>query len=256
MILTLDIGNTTVGVGIAEPVNGDYSILFGKKLTLSEKQPDYYNPLKELLKASGISSENIEGAVLSSVVPFQTESMISAVEKLIGTAPMVISHRDCHMLKFAVPQPEKLGTDRLADSAWAAAHYSLPLVTADLGTAATFNVIDENGIFLGGIIAAGAETALKAISSRGAQLPAVKLLPPKQLIGKNTEECMQSGAVIGMAAMTDGIAARAEKELGRAVTLILTGGCGELISPYCLYPHVYDPYLLIKGLAFLYDRNK
>lgn len=256
MILTLDIGNTTVGVGGAEPANGDYNILFGKKLTLSEEQTDYYKPLKELLKSSDISAANIEGAVLSSVVPSQTQPMISAVEKLIGTAPMVISHKDCHMLKFAVPQPEQLGTDRLADSAWAAVHYDLPLVTADFGTAATFNVIDENGIFLGGIIAAGAETALKAISSRGAQLPAVRLLPPKQLIGKNTEECMQSGAVIGMAAMTDGIAARAEKELGKAVTLILTGGCGELISPYCLYPHVYDPYLLIKGLAFLYDRNK
>lgn len=255
MILTLDIGNTTVGVGGAEPVSGgDYNILFSKRLTLSE-QTDCGIPLKKLTDDLGISKSDIEGAVLSSVVPKLTEPLSGAVKKLLGVAPLKINHSLCHMLKFAVTSPEKLGADRLADCAWAVKRYPLPLITADLGTASTFNVIDENGTFLGGIIAAGAETALKAISHRGAQLPDLELLPPKHLIGRNTEECMQSGAVIGTAAITDGIALRAEKELGREATLILTGGCAPLVSPFCLHSHIYDPYLLIKGLAFLYQQN-
>ncbi len=106
-----------------------------------------------------------------------------------------------------VPEPQKLGRDRLADSAWAAAHYELPLVTADLGTATTFNVIKKGGIFCGGVIAAGMETGLKALGAHTAQLPKLELQTPERVIGRNTEGCMLSGAVYGTAALLDGVVA-------------------------------------------------
>ena len=126
-------------------------------------------------------------------------------------------------------------------------------MTVDLGTATTFNVLGENGVFLGGLIAPGLETGIHALASRTAQLPVLTLCPPEELIGRDTEACMRSGAVYGTAAMIDGIVSRVETELDRKVTLILTGGLAGLVEPFCLHSRVWDPQLLPKGLALLYD---
>lgn len=252
MILTVDIGNTTVALTGLERVGSDYNVLFAEKLPSDRECKDFYTPVKRLLDGH---FAHIERAALSSVVPELTERVSGAVGRVVGKAPVVISAKDCKSLTFAVPEPERLGLDRIADSAWAAARYPLPAVTVDLGTATTFNVIGEGGVFLGGMIAAGIETSANALSERAAQLPRLALSSPERLIGRNTAECMLSGAVIGAAAMIDGIAARVEAELGKPVSLILTGGGAELAEPFCLHPHVYEPWLLAKGLALISEKN-
>ncbi len=251
MILTVDIGNTTIALTVLERSGGDYNALFAEKIP---SDGNFHVPLERVL--GGFSS--IECAVLSSVVPKLTEPVCRAVERFAGVSPKIISAASYRgILSFAIPEPERLGLDRIADSAWAAARYPLPAMTVDMGTATTFNVIGGGigggGVFLGGIIAAGLRTALDALSERAAQLP--KLAPdiPERLIGRNTAECMLSGAVIGSAAMTDGIAARVEKELGKPVTLILTGGGARLAEPFLTRGHVLEPYLLAKGLALAAD---
>lgn len=128
-------------------------------------------------------------------------------------------------------------------------------VTVDLGTATTFNVIDEGGVFRGGAIAVGMATGLKALAAKTAQLPELRLDTVDSAIGKNTEACMESGAVIGAAAMIDGLVARIEQELGKPVTLVLTGGMARYAEPFCTHPHIYDPQLLAKGLMLLYEWN-
>ena len=125
-------------------------------------------------------------------------------------------------MTFSIPEPEKVGRDRLVDAAWAAAHYPLPVITVDLGTATTFNVIRENSVFCGGAIAPGLDMGLGALSERTAQLPRLDLQIPK---------------------------------LGSPATLILTGGAARFVEPLVLHPHIYDPNLLLKGLAFLCERN-
>ena len=145
--------------------------------------------------------------------------------------------------------------DRLVDAAWAAAHYPLPAVTADLGTATTLNVILPGGVFAGGIICAGIQTCLNALSQRTAQLPQLRVQRPEQLVGRNTRECMMSGAVRGTAAMVDGLVSEIEAELGQPVTLLLTGGGGKYVTEFLRHPHVFDPDLTRKGLAYLYRRN-
>ena len=250
MILTIDIGNTTVALTGLERTDGDYSIVFAEKIPSDKDRSDFETPVERLLDGH---FTRIEGAALSSVVPELTASVCRAVERVTGISPAVISAKDCKSLIFAISEPERVGLDRIADSAWAAAHYPLPAVTVDLGTATTFNVIGAGGVFLGGMIAAGLQTSLNALSERAAQLPKLSLSPPERLIGRNTAECMLSGTVIGAAAMIDGMAARAEKELGAPVSLILTGGGAELAEPFLTYPHVYEPYLLAKGLAHIYS---
>lgn len=240
MILTIDIGNTTIAL---TGLDGCYNVLSAEKLPSGEH---FREPLEHAL--GGFTG--IENAVLSSVVPQLTEPVYRAVERIIGKEPKIINAASYRgILNIAIPEPEKLGLDRIADSAWAAVKYPLPAITVDLGTATTFNVIGEGGAFLGGIIAAGLQTSLNALSERAAQLPKLALSPPERIIGRNTAECMLSGAVVGAAAMIDGIAARVEAELGKSAALILTGGGAKLAEPFLLRPYTHEPYLLAKGLA-------
>ena len=156
---------------------------------------------------------------------------------------------------MGVPDPHAVGKDRLVDAAYAAANFPLPVVTVDLGTATTFNVVDENKVFRGGVICPGLSTGLRALGERCAQLPQVHLSSPKSAIGVDTEKCMLSGSVLGTAVLLDGITQRIEEELGRPATLVVTGGLAKYVIPLCRHPLTYDPELLLKGLAFLYQLN-
>ena len=158
-------------------------------------------------------------------------------------------------LTMGVPAPHAVGKDRIVDAAYAAANFPLPVITVDLGTATTFNVVDENRVFRGGVICPGLSTGLRALGERCAQLPQVHLSSPKNAIGTNTESCMLSGSVLGTAVLLDGIAARIEEELGRPATLVVTGGLAKYVTPLCRHPLTYDPELLLKGLALLYQLN-
>ena len=148
-----------------------------------------------------------------------------------------------------------MGKDRLVDAAYAAANFPLPVVTVDLGTATTFNVVDKDRVFRGGVICPGLSTGLRALGERCAQLPQVHLGSPKKAIGTNTESCMLSGSVLGTAVLIDGMVQRIEEELGSPATLVVTGGLAKYVTPLCRHPLAYDPELLMKGLALLYQLN-
>ena len=247
MILTVDVGNTTIALA---GVDSGFNVRF------CEKFPSDKNFREPIFRAA----ENfppIKSAVLSSVVPTLTEPVCNAVSQAFGAVPAVISEKMCRKsLKFAVPNPEKIGLDRIADSVWAA-RFPLPVVTVDLGTAATFNVIGKGGVFLGGIISAGIKTSVNALSLHAAQLSQIDLSVPENVIGKNTLECMLSGAVIGTAAMIEGIISRVEKEISSPVTTIITGGDADLVKPFLPKTYIFEPFLLAKGLAAAaYDFGK
>ena len=126
----------------------------------------------------------------------------------------------------------------------------------DLGTATTFNVIKEGAVFLGGVICPGMETGLRALSGHTAQLPMLELEDPGHVVGKDTAECMRSGAVYGAAALVDGIVRSIEEELGSPVSLVITGGGARYIDHLVRHAHDYDPDMILKGLAYLYTLNR
>lgn len=259
MILTVDIGNTTVSVcGLEQRGESDCAVLFSAKMdTVRDKsEADYRAELKELLRREGVRPDDVDGAALSSVVPCLDTPMGSCVRALTGCQPVCLSAGSRTGLTLDVKAPEKVGLDRIVDAAWAAAHYLLPAVTVDMGTATTFNVIDEGGVFRGGIIAPGLATGLRALSARAAQLPEIGLETPDHIIGKDTEECMRSGSVAGAAAMIDGLTARIEQELGKPVSLVITGELAQYVVPLCTHALTYDPDLLAKGLLLLYEWNR
>lgn len=259
MILVVDIGNTTVsfgGVEISYP--NAYRVRFRTKLDTNSTwdAADYTVHLLKRLKTLGRELEDFSGVVISSVVPKVLEVMVESCYSIFGVAPLVITQESHLGLTVEVPHPEKVGRDRLVDSAWASAHYPLPLVTVDLGTATTFNVIKTGRVFSGGVICPGMETGLRALSGHTAQLPLLELEDPGHVVGKDTAECMRSGAVYGAAALVDGIVRSIEEELGSPVSLVITGGGARFIDHLVRHDHDYDPDMILKGLAYLYTLNK
>ena len=256
MILTIDIGNTTIGFsGMKRCGASDYESVFNiKTRTIKDESKQHY--AKIMNKELGTYVNEIEGAIISSVVPSLTEKLQKGVEDLTGRPVLVLDSSLDLGLTSGVDDLKKVGLDRLADAAWAAEKYPLPVVTVDIGTATTFNVIDSNKVFRGGAIAPGVATGIQALAGRTSQLEAVKVRNPKGVIGKNTEECMLIGMVTGTAAMIDGLTARFEVEIGEKASLVLTGGLSEWIAPLCSHLLIRDPLMLSKGLALIYDRNQ
>ena len=257
MILALDVGNTTVLVGLLEKDGEQWTLKAGGRID-TDVNLTASGFIRTLTALPGF--ENVaecEGAVLSSVVPMVAEVLKVAVRRLLKTRAVRISTKsDLGLTMGPGVDARAIGHDRLVDAAWAAANLPLPAVTVDMGTATTFNVIGEGGVFLGGVISAGVHTSLRALHEFTAQLPDLQSQPIDHIIGRNTFECMQSGAVAGAAAMIDGVVMGIERELGQDVTLIITGGTAEYVHPMCLHEHIYDPNLMVKGLGYLYERQK
>ena len=253
MILAVDIGNTNICIGGMDGSN----VLFTFRMVTRPRctQDEYTAELRFLLRRVGFDAAACTGAIVCSVVPVLSDHLARAVQRLTGVVPLRVSHKLDTGLQFAVDAPERVGQDRLADAAAAAALYSLPCMTVDLGTASTYNVIDADRRFLGGFIVPGVQTSLRAISAGTAQLPPIAPEAPASLIGKDTVGCLNSGAIYGTAAMLEGLADRVESELGAPLTVVATGGLAPCIIPCCRRRVLYDADLLFKGLRVLYDRN-
>ena len=217
---------------------------------------EYTAELKFLLRRIGVDPTQAEGVIVCSVVPGLTRPLADACRRLSGKDAMLVSVRLDTGLTMDVDAPERVGQDRIADAAAAAAHYPLPCMTVDLGTATTYNVIGEGGVFLGGFIVPGVQTSLRAISAGTAQLPPIAPESPADLIGKNTVACLNNGAMFGTAAQLDGLADRVEKQLGKPLTVVATGGLAPYIMPCCRRDVKYDADLLFRGLALLYRKNQ
>lgn len=244
--------------------------------------------------ASYLNPDRVQAVAISSVVPADTPAAICLAEKICLIPPVVVTCKSDSGLSFAnLAAPERVGTDRIADAAWAAARYPLPAMTADLGTATTINVIgpgfrkesvndmevitgqetaaameavtdkeavpdieaftDTEAVFLGGMIGAGVRTSLRALRTGTAQLPELepRPVPAENLIGRDTDGCMLSSAIVGTAAQIEGLASRVEEQLGSPVTLILTGGNARMVSPWIRRPFIYEPSLASKGAAVI-----
>ena len=255
MILAIDIGNTTVGLCGLEGGR----VCFEAHLdTCPQRSAAEYLPgMRGAFSACGLGDlPRFEGAVLTSVVPALTPVLSDCAGAFCPQPPLVARPGLASGLRLGISHPHTLGMDRLADAAAAAEYYPLPVITVDMGTATTFNVVDRNRVFRGGAIAPGLLTGLSALHEKTAQLPLLEPEIPRQAIGTDTEECILSGNVCGAAALIDGMAARFEEELGEDARLILTGGLSRWAAPFCRHPFVRDEHLLMKGLALLYRLNR
>ena len=254
MLIAVDIGNTTILVAGLE----GQEIAFSFRMTTDKEKSaaEYTVQLRELTQIYGEGAGAVTGAVLSSVVPEITGALEKAIHRNFGVETIVVKRDVMPDFPIDLDYPASIGSDRVADAAAVIREYPLPAIVFDLGTATTCSVIDEKGTFCGGLISPGVRTASDALLKKASQLTSYELGEPKQLIGKNTEECINSGIVYGHASMIDGLIRRIERQTGKKYTIILTGGLSGLIGKYCDYEAMVDEFLILKGLRYLYELGK
>ena len=253
MLLAIDIGNTNITLGLF-----DDSILSmtGRIATDTKKTADQYAiEIKDILTLHGQDVSQVEDCIICSVVPIVGSAVSDAVALLCDTVPLMLGPgvKTGHNIK--IDNPAQLGADLAAGAVGALAEYTMPCIIIDMGTATTVSVLDKNGSFLGGAIAAGMKLTLNALASGTAALPSLSVSSPKTVIGHNTADCMQSGIVYGTAAMLDGMIERMEEELGESATVVATGGLAREVINYCKKEIIYNENLLLDGLRHIYEKN-
>ncbi len=253
MILAVDIGNSNIVLGCFD----ENEILFEDRLSTDREATvlEYAVIIKTSLEMHKLEYEQITGAIISSVVPSVTENVQQAVYRLTGQQAMVVGPGVKTGLNILLDDPKQLGSDRVADAVGAIGEYPCPLIIVDMGTATTISVIDRNKSFLGGMIIPGLQVSLDSLANRTSQLPHISLDAPKKVIGTNTVDCMKSGIIYSTAGSIDGAIDRIEQELGESCTVVSTGGHARKIIPHCHHEILIDPYLLLKGLMAIYEKN-
>ena len=254
MILTVDVGNSNIVLGVVE---GDEIRFEARLRTDATKTSDEYCiDLKMILDVYGVRDSDIEGSIIASVVPQVLNSMQTAIKKLTGKAALVVGPGLKTGLNIQIENPAQTGADLVVGCVAALREHKAPMIIVDMGTATTMIVLDKNSAMIGGCIMPGVKISMDALTDRTALLPGLQLDQPKKAIGRNTIDCMRSGIMMGAACMIDGMIERMEAELGYETTVIATGGIAKFVLPMCKKKIIYDKDLLVKGLATLYRENK
>lgn len=253
MILAIDIGNTNIVVGCME----DNRAVFVERMSTDTTKTslEYAMGIKMVLELDAVRAEDIEGAIISSVVPPLTGVVREAIRKIAGCDAIVVGPGVKTGLNILIDNPKSMGADIVVASVAAIKKYGAPCIIVDMGTATTIVAIDKNANYLGGAIVPGIISSLDSLVERTAQLPRISIEAPQRTIGRTTEDGMKSGVVYGSASLIDGLIERMEEELGYHANLIATGGMAGSIVKYCKHDIHVDDELLLEGLNIIYRKN-
>ena len=254
MILAIDVGNTNIVVGCID----DLKTYFIERLSTNRTKTEleYAEDLKNVLDIYHIKKTEIEGCIISSVVPQITNIVKLAAEKILKKNAIVLGPGVKTGLNIMMDNPGQLGADQVADAVAGISGYPVPLILIDMGTATTASVVNSKKQYVGGMILPGVGVSLDALTARASQLSGISIDAPRHVIGKNTIECMKSGVLYSNAAALDGIIDRIEEELGEKATVVATGGLAKKIVPHCKREIILDEELLLRGLLIIYEKNK
>ncbi len=248
MLLAVDVGNTevTVGLFVGERLNGHWRVTTG-----THRTPDEWAALlTSFLSHAGHSTHEVRAAIHASVAPAVTEVLAHGIHTTLGFAPVQVTADSPLPIVLDVEEPHTVGADRVVNTLAAAELYKRDTIVVDFGTATTFDCITGDGVFLGGVIAPGIETAAENLSRRAAKLPATELVPPERVIGRRTEECIRAGVLFGAADAVDGIVARIRAEWPRPEVphVVATGGLADPVARLCKAVSLVEPGLTLIGL--------
>lgn len=254
MLLVIDIGNTNTSLGVFEEDNLVHT--FSLSSDIKKTDDEYGISLVAILNHKNITSK-IKGAIVSSVVPQLCEIYKSAIKKYLNIEAITLSYKSKLPIKLNLDNNKEIGADRIANASAAAAKYTLPAIVIDFGTATTFDIVDENADFIGGLIAPGLKIQAKSLSQFTSKLPKLKIEAPSSAIGKDTISAMLSGIVLGHRCMIEGMIKKCELELGKKATVIATGGYSSVLFENMDNSINYiDKDLTLFGLKELYKLNK
>jgi type III pantothenate kinase len=253
LLLAVDVGNTNIVVGVFQ---GDQLVADWRIATNQHAMPDEYAVLlSSLLQHCGLNMADLDAAIIASVVPTLTANLREMVEKYTKARILVVGSGIELGVTVGLDNPREVGADRVVNALAAFRLYGGPAIVIDLGTATTFDAVSAEGVYLGGAISPGLLTSVEALSMNTARLPRVDLARPARAIGTDTRSAMQSGIVLGHAAMVEGMVRRIVAELEGETKVIATGGFCSVIAEEVPAIQYVDKNLTLKGLRMMYDLN-
>lgn len=254
MILVIDVGNTNIVLGVYD--NDELKHYWRIATNRNNTEDEYGLLVKSLFEHEGTSYKDIEGIIISSVVPPIMNSLERMCIKYFGIEPLIVGPGIKTGLNIKYENPKEVGADRIVNAVAAIHEYGAPLIIIDFGTATTYCFVDETGSYMGGAIAPGIYISTEALYTKAAKLPRIEIVPPNNIVGKNTIEAMQSGIIYGYVGQVEGIASRMKAGSKRNPTVIATGGLARLIAQEAKIIDIVDPLLTLKGLQLIYKRNR
>ncbi|OCL28567.1 pantothenate kinase [Orenia metallireducens] len=254
MILAIDVGNTNIVLGLYQ---NDELLIDWRISTDKGKTVDEYGILLiNLFESNGFKLEDIKKIIISSVVPPIINTLDEVAMKYFGVEALVIGPGVKTGINIKMDNPREVGADRIVNAVAASELYSGPAIIVDFGTATTFDALSAKGEYLGGVIAPGIGISTEALFDRAAKLPKIELKFPKNVIGKNTHDALQSGILYGFVGQVDGIVRRMKEEFAKDAKVISTGGLAELISPRSEEVNIVNEFLTLEGLRIIEKMNR
>lgn len=254
MLFVIDVGNTNMVLGVYE----GKSLKHHWRISSDRAKTDdeYGMLIRNLFTDKGLEFSNIEGVIISSVVPPLMFPLEKMCQRYFQVKAMVIQPGLKTGLNIKAENPREVGADRIVNAVAAIHEYGTPLIVVDFGTATTFCYIDEKGGYHGGAIAPGINISTEALYSRAAKLPRIELEKPPGVIGRNTVHAMQSGIIYGFVGQVNEIVRRMKEECKRVPKVVATGGIASLIGEESTEIDIVDTWLTLKGLRLIYEKNK
>ena len=253
MLLVIDAGNSNVTLGL---FRGAELLAQWRLTTDRERSSDEYGvQVRELFERDHVDLKQVEAVAIASVVPPLNPSLRRMVEVYFGLTPLFVDHTTVTGLKIRYDSPAELGADRIVDAVAGVAKYGAPCIVVDFGTATTFNAVNAEREYLGGVIAPGIKISAEALFSRAAKLPPVEIERPDRVIGSSTVAAIQSGLFYGYAGLVDGILENMIAEMKTTPRVIATGGLAPLIAGASRFIETIDATLTLDGLRLVHERN-
>lgn len=257
MLLVIDVGNSNIVAGV---YNGNHLEVNWRFSTDRQKTVDEYGILLcSMFAYSNVNVKDIDGVIISTVVPPLLVPLSRMSERYFGITPLVVGPGTKTGISIKYENPREVGADRIVNAVAAHEKYKTeekPLIIIDFGTATTFCVLLQNGDYMGGAITPGIGISTEALFQRAAKLPRIELLKPKNVICRNTVSSMQSGIIYGYVGQVEEIVRRMREELGCEVFVIATGGLANFIASESKAINIVEPFLTLDGLRIIYEKNQ
>lgn len=254
MLLAIDIGNTNIVIGLFDNDHLRDHIRLATRPHMTADEAGLL--MSQFLGNMGVSNENIDHVIICSVVPWATPMLTDVAQRYFGCIPTIVSHELKLPIEINIERPAELGADRIANAVAGFIKFGGPVIIVDFGTATTFDIVDDSGKYLGGVILPGPHTAMSELARKAARLFQVRIEPPDKVIGRSTQAALQSGMYYGTVAQTDILLEQIIEEGGfTRATIVATGGLAKEIQKHSRHMKLIEPTLTLDGLRLIEEAN-